>query len=578
MSGTTYTWVGDNGNDWVTPENWLVGGVKATAAPNSATATVTHGNTIDARINGAAITVGNLSVVDVGHVLVGWNPGTSSAAGSLTATGAISITSTNGGGGLVAGPASTITTPTLTVGPNAIIGGGGTFNVANLVNSGTIQADGDFFALGPLVITGGTVSGPGKFQLDGSSTLEIASATSQTVLVNTKGSETATLILDSPGSFNGALNLANPNTHLNLFFKGVTPTGATFDAATSSLIITGPGGTIDTIPFVSNGNVAFSTPTSSMAGFGEVSIGTTSGSGAVTAVTASPADAILGAGAAATLTLTLNGPVVVNTTSGTPTLTLNNGGSAVYASGSGTATLTFSYTVGASQDVADLAVTAVNLNGGSVTDPAGNPAPLTGAAVNPAGTLAIQPSAIAAFDTTSNQSVGVVARAYTGPVAGLQGEYVNITDHNLNVAVATANWFIHSGSGQDGIAVSSGKNVLDGGTGSNFLTGGSGTDTFFVDDRGPTADIWSTVNNLQAGDAATIWGVTPQDFSIAWRDGEGAAGFTGLTMHATASGKPTASLTLVGYSQADLSNGRLSVQFSTDPASGSPYMFVQGVS
>ena len=78
---------------------------------------------------------------------------------------------------------------------------------------------------------------------------------------------------------------------------------------------------------------------------------------------------------------------------------------------------------------------------------------------------------------------------------------------------------MHSGGGEDAIAVASGTNVLDGGTGSNFLTGGSGTDTFFVDDRGPTADIWSTVNGFHAGDAATIWGVAPQDFTLSWVDG-----------------------------------------------------------
>jgi serralysin len=118
--------------------------------------------------------------------------------------------------------------------------------------------------------------------------------------------------------------------------------------------------------------------------------------------------------------------------------------------------------------------------------------------------------------------------------------------------------------------------VLDGGTGSNFLTGGSGADTFFVDDRAAPADIWSTVNSFDPGDAATIWGVTPQDFNLSWVDGQGAAGYTGLTLHATASGRPTASLTLAGYSQADLTSGRLSVQFGTDPANGSAYMYVQG--
>ena len=155
-------------------------------------------------------------------------------------------------------------------------------------------------------------------------------------------------------------------------------------------------------------------------------------------------------------------------------------------------------------------------------------------------------------------------------------QYINITSDNLNITASTPNWFIHSGSGDDAIAVNSGTNVLDGGTGSNFLTGGSGTDTFFVDDRGATADIWSTVVGFHSGDAATVWGVTPQDFALDWVDGQGAAGFTGLTLHATAAGKPTASLTLAGYTQADMSSGRLSVQFGTDPASGSAFMFMHG--
>jgi len=184
----------------------------------------------------------------------------------------------------------------------------------------------------------------------------------------------------------------------------------------------------------------------------------------------------------------------------------------------------------------------------------------------------------AAFDTTTGQALPSAVQAYTGPVSGLQNEYINITTDSLNISVSTPNWFIHSGAGNDAIAVSSGTNVLDGGTGSNFLTGGSGTDTFFVDDRGPAADIWSTANNFHAGDAATIWGITPQDFDLTWVDGQGAAGYTGLTLHATASGEPTASLTLVGFTSADLTNGRLTVSFGTTAATGgvpgSAYMYV----
>jgi Ca2+-binding RTX toxin-like protein len=145
---------------------------------------------------------------------------------------------------------------------------------------------------------------------------------------------------------------------------------------------------------------------------------------------------------------------------------------------------------------------------------------------------------------------------------------------SLNISASTPIGSSIVAAENDAIAASSAINVLDGGTGSNFLTGGSGTDTFFVDDRGPTADIWSMVSDFHAGDAATIWGVTPQTFSLAWVDGQGAAGYTGLTLHATSTGNPTASLTLAGYTAADLSNGRLSVSFGTDPGSGSPYMYV----
>ena len=89
------------------------------------------------------------------------------------------------------------------------------------------------------------------------------------------------------------------------------------------------------------------------------------------------------------VTLTLNLSEAVTVAGGTPTLTLNDGGTATYTGGSGTNALTFSYTVGAGQNTADLAVTAVNLGTATVKDGAGNAADLTGAVTNPAGTLQI---------------------------------------------------------------------------------------------------------------------------------------------------------------------------------------------
>nr|WP_294556824.1 hypothetical protein [uncultured Rhodopila sp.] len=190
------------------------------------------------------------------------------------------------------------------------------------------------------------------------------------------------------------------------------------------------------------------------------------------------------------------------------------------------------------------------------------------------------PTEFSILDTTTGAASAASGTPYSGPVAGLQWEYINISTDNLNVTATAPNAFIHTGSGEDAINVGqvNGNNVLDGGTGSNFLVGGTGQDTFFVDDRGPGSDIWSTVANFHSGDAATVWGVTASDFNMSWVNGQGATGYTGLTLHATASGVPTASLTLDGFTTADLTNGKLSVTFGTtaetDGVPGSTYMYI----
>ncbi len=202
------------------------------------------------------------------------------------------------------------------------------------------------------------------------------------------------------------------------------------------------------------------------------------------------------------------------------------------------------------------------------------PAPTPTIPVTPAPVTPVVPTGLTVTDTVTHLGSTAQPTAYSGPVAGLTSEFISPTADSLNIACTTPGWFIKGGAGNDAIACSSGTNVIDGGTGSNFLTGGNGTDTFFVDDRSASADIWSTVVGFHAGDAATIWGVTPQDFNLTWLDGQGAPGYTGLTLHATSAGKPTASLTLAGFSQADMANGRLSVSFGA--VDGSAYMYVHG--
>ena len=179
-------------------------------------------------------------------------------------------------------------------------------------------------------------------------------------------------------------------------------------------------------------------------------------------------------------------------------------------------------------------------------------------------------------DTTTKAPVSALPTPYTGPVHGLLDQYINVSPDSLNITANGPDYFLHSGSGNDALVVTSGTNVLDGGTGSNFLTGASGNDTFFVDGRGATTDTWSTIKGFHAGDDATLYGISPSDFALNWSDSGGAVGNTGLTLHATAAGKPTISMTMVGYTQADMTNGRLAITFGTDPASGSDYMLVAG--
>jgi hypothetical protein len=173
-------------------------------------------------------------------------------------------------------------------------------------------------------------------------------------------------------------------------------------------------------------------------------------------------------------------------------------------------------------------------------------------------------------DTTTGTTTLLPATPYTGPVAGIRSEFITATTDSLAITATAPNTFIHTGSGNDAIDVShvNGTNVLDGSTGSNFLVGGSGFDTFFVDDRNTTSDVFSTVVNFHSGDNATVWGVTASDFKLNTFDNQGAVGYKGLDFSFTAAGHSNANLVLSGFSSADLTNGKLSVSYGTTPATG----------
>src|SRR5439155_530045 len=179
-----------------------------------------------------------------------------------------------------------------------------------------------------------------------------------------------------------------------------------------------------------------------------------SGAASGTGITAGSGN--LGDGSVVTLTVNLSEAATV--AGGTPTLTLNDGGTATYTGGSGTGALTFSYTVAAGQNTADLAVTAVNLNGATVKDGSGNAADLSGAVTNPAGTLQI--------DTTAPTVASLVASG-TGITAGAgdlgAGKVVTLT-LNLSEAVTVA-------GGTPTLTLNDGGTATyTGGTGTSALT------------------------------------------------------------------------------------------------------------
>lgn len=194
------------------------------------------------------------------------------------------------------------------------------------------------------------------------------------------------------------------------------------------------------------------------------------------------------------------------------------------------------------------------------------------------GWNALKTQVVVTDQSKSGITVAVPITLYQGPVAGLNFQYSYTGSDNTNVTATVGNQFVHTGAGTDAIDFRNviGNNVLDGGTGSNFLVGTTNAashDTFFLDDRSPPADIWSTVVNFHAGDAVTIFGITPTSATVSWVDNQGASGYQGLTAHVVTPGHPEASITLAGLTTADLANGHLSLTYGTEP-DGTPYLYI----
>ena len=170
----------------------------------------------------------------------------------------------------------------------------------------------------------------------------------------------------------------------------------------------------------------------------------------IASLTETPSTGDLIAGKTVTFTLNLNEAVTV--AGGTPTLTLNDGGVATYTGGSGSNALTFSYAVGAGQNTASLAATAVNLNSATVTDGAGVAANLSLSGLTQSGPQ---------IDTTTPTVSSLAELPASGDLNA--GKTVTLT-LNLNEAVTV------SGGTPTLTLNDGGTATYTGGSGSNALT------------------------------------------------------------------------------------------------------------
>ena len=145
-----------------------------------------------------------------------------------------------------------------------------------------------------------------------------------------------------------------------------------------------------------------------------------------------------------------------------------------------------------------------------------------------------------------------------GPVGYLRWQFITTVSDSLLVGAMGPDTFLHTGAGNDALAVVGGRNVLDGGTGSNWLVGGAGAadgaDTFFLSGLLDAASpaTWDTVVNFHGGDMLTVWGFDAGRDSYAWSDGLGAAGYTGATLSFSGNGREGMDkVTLAGLTSMD---------------------------
>ena len=160
---------------------------------------------------------------------------------------------------------------------------------------------------------------------------------------------------------------------------------------------------------------------------------------AVTNVTSSTTDGSYKATQSVSIDVTFSASVTVT---GTPTLTLNSGGTATYASGSPGTSLTFNYTVGATQNSADLdysSTTSLALAGGTINATSDStPATLTLPATAAAGSLGFNKAIV--IDTTAPTIVSINRQLPSAQITS-SADVIFLVTYSESVVGVTTNSF-----------------------------------------------------------------------------------------------------------------------------------------
>ena len=360
--------------------------------------------------------------------------------------------------------------------------------------------------------------------LTGSQSLRGVSLDQGTINVSGNGTRLTVYGADTgPGTFesDGTINVGGGATLVGI--KAITNKGT---------ISVADGGTVS-LASGAAGTIALAGTTD------RVSFGGPGSSASIVGLTAGDTIAVKGAAGVAAAT-TLSGQVLTVTQGGTTlaTLALSDPGKAAYLATDFSATIGSdgTVTVATSHGAAPVTTTPTTPTTPVVTNPTTPTGPTTPVATNP--TTPTPPASNEPYVAYTSNGVGSQAQMVAGGNGGpsyLQHTYIWDRPDGVAMRADAANSFIHGGSGQDALQVTSGTNVLDGGTGSNYMVGtvaGAGTDTFFTDARDGIV-VWNTVVNFHQGDAMTLWGFTPGVSSYYWDTSiSGSASAQGATLRA----------------------------------------------